>query len=184
MKTINLLPKARQQELRYETILHSLWIVISLSLASFAVVFLAQFGTKFYLQVEDVVIKGQVIQLKSQVDKQQNTDIKAKIQAANNLVSDYKNLSDSSPKWSKVVKAFAPLPPAGVRISTFTVDVEKKTVTIAGLAPTRELVIQLYNNILQDTADFSNIDYPLENVAQPANVAFHFTFKIKDNLYQ
>lgn len=184
MKTINLLPKIRQQELRYEIILRSLWVFISLSLASFVLVFLVQFGTKFYLQIEAGVIKGRVAQLRTQVNKQQNADIKARIQTLNNLASDYKNLADNSPKWSKVIKAFAPLPPAGIRVSSFTIDTQKKTVNITGLAPTRELVILLYNNILKDTANFSNIDYPLENVAQPTNINFHFTFKINDKLYK
>ncbi len=184
MKVINLLPKSRQQELRYEITLHSLWVLVGLSLTSFALVFLVQFATKFYLQIEAGVIKDEVAQLQAQVNKQQNNDIKAKIKVANDLVSDYKNLSDSSPKWSKVIKAFSVLPPAGVRIISFTIDTQKKTITITGFAPTRELVIQFYNNILQDTADFSDIDYPLENVAEATNNSFHFSFKINEGLYR
>ncbi len=184
MKTINLLPKTRQQELRYEIILHSLWVVVNLSLVSFILVFLAQFATKFYLQYEDNAIKQQVAQLQSQVNKQQNTEIKAKIAAVNNLVSDYLNLANSSPHWSKVIKAFAPLPPPGVKISTFTINPIQKTINITGLSPTRDLVIALYNNILRDTDDFYGIDYPLENVVNPVNVNYHFTFKIQDKLLQ
>jgi len=184
MKTINLLPKTRQQELRYEIILYSLWVVVSLSLVSFVLVFLVQFATKFYLQYQDNTIKQQVAQLQSQVNKQQNTEIKAKIEAVNNLVSDYLNLAKSSPHWSKVIKAFAPLPPPGIKISRFSIDPGQKMVAISGLSPTRELVILLYNNILQDTDDFYGIDYPLENVVNPVNVSFHFTFKIQDKLLQ
>jgi Tfp pilus assembly protein PilN len=184
MKIINLLPKTRQQELHYEVILHTLWVVVSLSLVSFVLVFLAQFGTKFYLQYEDNAIKQQVAQLQSQVDKQQNTEIKAKISAVNNLVSDYLNLAGSSPHWSKVIKAFAPLPPSGLKISTLSIDPNQDAVTITGLSPTRDLVILLYNNILNDTGDFYGIDYPLENVVNPVNVNFHFTFKIQNKLLQ
>jgi len=184
MKTINLLPKIRQRELRYEIILHSLWVIATLSLVSFALVFLVQFATKFYLQFEDNAIKQQVAELQSQVDKQQNTEIKSKIEAVNNLISDYLNLAGSSPQWSKVIKAFAPLPPSGLQISTFTIDPDQKSVDITGLSPTRDLVILLYNNILQDSNDFYDIDYPLENVVNPVNVSFHFTFKIQDKLLQ
>lgn len=184
MKTINLLPKTRQRELYYEIILHSLWVVVSLSLASFILVFLVQYATKFYLQFENDAIKQQVTELQSQVNKQQNTEIKAKIGAVNNLVSDYLNLANGSPYWSKIIKAFAPLPPPGLKISTFTVDPKNKTVSISGLSPTRELVILLYNNILQDQNNFYGIDYPLENVVNSVNVSFHFTFKIQDKLLQ
>lgn len=184
MKTINLLPKTKQQELRYEIILHGLWVVVSLSLLSFALVFLVQFATKFYLQYENYSIKDEVAQLQAQVNKQQNTEIKAKIEAVNNLVSDYQNLAGSSPHWSKVIKAFAPLPPAGLKISSFSIDSVNRTVNINGLSPTRDLVILLYNNILKDSNDFYGIDYPLENVANPVNVSFHFTFNIQDKLLQ
>ena len=148
MKLINLLPKTRQQELRYEVILHSLWVVVNLSLASFVLVFLVQFGTKFYLEYQNDAIKQQAAQLQSQVDKQQNTEIKAKIEAVNNLVSDYQNLANGAPHWSKVIKAFAPLPPQGLKISTFSINASQNTVSIVGLSPTRDLVIALYNNIL------------------------------------
>jgi hypothetical protein len=184
MKIINLLPKSRQRELRYEIILHSLWVVVSLSLISFILVFLVQFATKFYLQYQNDAIKQQVVQLQGQVNKQQNTEIKAKIEAVNNLVLDYLNLANGSPQWSKVIKAFALLPPDGLKISTFSIDPGNKTVSIAGLSPTRDLVILLYNNILQDTSDFYGVDYPLENVVNPVNVSFHFTFKIQDKLLQ
>jgi hypothetical protein len=184
MKTINILPKSRQQELRFEIILHSLWVVVNLSLVSFVLVFLVQFGTKFYLQYQNDAIKQQITQLQSQVNKQQNTEIKTQIQQANDLVSDYLNLAASSPHWSKVIKAFTPLPPAGLKISTLAIDPVQDTVTITGLSPTRDLVIQLYNNILQDTKDFYGIDYPLENVVNPVNVTFHFTFNIQKALLQ
>ena len=53
---------------------------------------------------------------------------------------------------------------------------------ISGYSPTRELVISLYNSILQDDQDFKNIDYPLENVAKAIDINFHFTFSIQDSL--
>lgn len=182
MNIINLLPKTRQQELRYESVLQSLWVVVSLSLASFVLVFLVQYATKFYLEYESNAIKQQESNLRSQVNKQQNAEIKSKIEAVNNLVSDYLNLYNGSPRWSKVIKAFAPLPPHGLKISTFAIDPVQKTVSIAGLSPTRDLVIVLYKNILQDSNDFYDLNYPLENVVSPINVSFHFTFKIQDKL--
>jgi len=184
MKTINLLPKNRQQELHYEVTLHALWVVVGLSLASFALVFLAQFATKFYLEIQAKNIKNQITLLQGQVDKQENAQVKAQVKAINDTVSDYKNLADASPKWSKVVKAFTNLPPDGVKINSFSVDIATKAVNITGIAPTRDLVIQLYNNILADPSEFYNIDYPLENIAKPANINFHFTFFVKDTLLQ
>ena len=182
MKLINLLPKSRQTELRYEATYHSLVVIFSLSLMSFGLVFISQFATKFYLEEKAKSLNGQIEQLKSQVDKKENADVKKKIKAVNDVISDFNNLATSSPKWSKVLKAFAPLPPSGVKISSLNIDLNKKTIMISGYSPTRELVISLYNSILQDDQDFKNIDYPLENVAKAIDINFHFTFSIQDSL--
>lgn len=184
MKTINLLPKSRQQELRYESLLHSLWVVFSLSLASFGLVFLAQFATKFYLQAEAKSLSAQISQTKDLVSKNQSSTIKQQIQNENNVISDYKNLADAAPKWSNALKAFASLPPAGVQINSLSMNSTDNSVNITGFSPTRDLVIQLYNNILQDNKDFYNIDYPLENLVNPVNVSFHFTFYMQPKLLQ
>ena len=184
MRIINLLPKSRQKELYFESILGGLWTLVVFSFLSFAAVFLVQFATKFYLEFEATSIKGQIKDLQVQVNKQENSDVKAQVKAANDLVSDYQNLVASSPKWSKLIKAFAPLSPSGLRINSFTVEPSTKTVHISGVSPTRELVIALYNNILQDKVDFSNIDYPLENIVQETNITFHFSFNYSDKLIQ
>jgi hypothetical protein len=55
-------------------------------------------------------------------------------------------------------------------------------VSITGFSPTRELVIQLYNNILQDNKDFYNVNYPFENLGKPTNVNFHFNFYLQSKL--
>lgn len=182
-KVINLLPKPKQKELHYDSMLHSLWTIVIWSCLSFAAVFAAQFATKFYLQLEGQVIHDQIIALQKEVDKQQNSDVKAKIAVANNLIKDYHKLAVASPQWSKIIKAFAPLPPAGIKINTFAVNTSNKSVVITGLSPTRDLVIMLYNTILADQKDFYGIDYPLENVVAPTNNSFHFTFYVQDSLW-
>ncbi len=182
MRIINLLPKPRQQELRYAALLHSLWQAVGWSFFGFILVFLAQFGAKFYLQLQNQLIASQITQLQQQVNKQENAQLKAQVKAANDIISDYSNLAAAAPNWSRVIKAFAPLPPPGVKINNFGINTSAKSINISGIAPTRELVILLYNNILADKADFYNIDYPLENIAQPVNNNFHFTFYIQDRL--
>ncbi len=184
MKNINLLPKLKQQDFHYEIILSGLWTVVILSLLSFALVILAQIGTKLYLQAQTTGIKNQISELQGQVNKQQNTDVKTKVKDVNNIINDYVNLEKTSPKWSKVVKAFVALPPAGIKINSFSVDAAAKAVNITGISPTRELVIALYNNILSDSKDFYKVDYPLENILDSKNVNFHFTFYVRDTLMQ
>ena len=174
MKTINLLPKLRQLELRYIAMLRSVWVVVMLSAASFAAVFLVQAGARLYLHAEAASIEKEIAELQEQVKKEENAKVKAQVKIANDLVSDYKNLADASPKWSK----------EGVRINNFAIDPLKKSVNISGFSATREAVIELYKNILADADNFFGIDYPLENVSKPANINFHFTFFVSNGLLQ
>lgn len=184
MRIINLLPKQRQQELRYEAIYRSLLSAFWISIVSFVVVFVLQFATKLYLQYRASQLQGSISRLTEEVNKQDNATLKQKITIINNSVTDFKNLNAQNPRWSNLIKAFVPLVPADVKISGLVVDDKTRTVEIAGIAPTREAVIALYNNIASDTAHFSNIDYPLENVAKPKNDNFHFTFRVQDAVLQ
>ncbi len=184
MRLINLLPKSRQHEIHYEAMLRGLWIFATMSIFSFALVFLIQLGTKFYLQIEAKVFATEITDLQGQVNRQENADLKSKIKTVNNTVSDFNKLAGASPKWSKVVEAFALLPPPGTRINSMVLDSGRKSITITGNADTRENVIQLYNNILEDSKNFYKIDYPLENVAKSTNINFHFTFLIQSQLLE
>ena len=91
MKTINLLPKPRQQELRYETMLRGILVIAALSLVSFGLVFLAQFGVKLYLQVQADSQKKEIADLQALINRQENAQVKARVKAVNDLISDYKN---------------------------------------------------------------------------------------------
>jgi hypothetical protein len=182
MKQINLLPKPRQEEIHYQSVLRGLYIIIAISIASFALVLFAQFGIKFYLGIEYKDTEYQIAQIKTQVDKKENSQIKDQISEINGKISDYKNLADSAPKWSKVLKAFSVLPPEGVKINSMSVDFRSKSIIINGFAPTRELVIAMYESVKKDTGHFNNIDYPLENVIKPKDIHFHFSFYINDSL--
>lgn len=182
MKTINLLPKLRQQELRDEAVLRTLFRVIQISVFSFLLVFLVQFGGNRYLSTKASDTAEKVKQLQQQVNKQENSKVKAQVEAINSVIANYKDLALVSPKWSKVVKAFTVLPPDDVVVSSMVIDFPKKSISIRGYSPTRELVIEFYNNILKDTKNFYNVDYPLENVASPKDINYHFTFFIHEEL--
>ena len=184
MKTINLLPKTRQEELRYENILHGIIVLIWLSAASFVLVFLAQFGAKLYIQGRTQNIQGSIQTLQSQISKQNNDALNGQITALNNTITDYASLTAGAPQWSRAIIALTPLPPAGVVINSFSADASTRQASITGFSPTRDLVIQLYNNIASDSKDFTNIDYPLENVVNPVKVTFHFEFTIQPTLLQ
>lgn len=182
MRIINLLPKIKQQDLRYEMVFHSIVRFFVLSGASFVLVLLALLGTRVYVKTQSAHIDQQTQAIKNFANKQENAQLRNQVKGVNTLMADFQTLSDATPRWSKVLLAFTPLVPQEVKIQTFSADFKKKQISIIGFSPTREAVIALYNNINKDDKDFFNIDYPLENVSKPQDISFHYTFSVKDEL--
>ncbi len=181
-KVLNLLPKDRQKELHFEDIFNRILIFCGLSVVTLILSTAALIGVRFILQSEAGQLKVDIDQLKTAVNKQENSELKAQIAKINNQIVDFKNLSDATPAWSKVILAFGKLIPQDVGITGFSADIDKKQVEISGFAKTREAVIELYNNINADKDNFANINYPFENVAKPKDLYFRFTFFIKPEL--
>lgn len=180
MKIVNLLPKSKQREFYYHKLFGSLKILFIISGATFVLVLLAQFGTKLYLEHELTTIQSTIDRIRLASNKEENANLKKKIQGINNQISDYTTLAGDAPKWSRVLEAFSKLVPEQVYIQNFVVDSIKRQVSISGFAPSRESVIALYNNIVADNKNFSNIDYPLDNVSKPTDVQFRFTFTVEE----
>ncbi len=153
-----------------------------MTIFSFLLATLVQFGTKAYLSGEQARLQSSIDQLKQFTNKEENSNLKAQILTLNDVVADYKILSSNLPKFSKVVREFAPLVPFGVEIDNMRIDSSQATVQITGFSPTREKVIQLYENIVASSQKFPNVNYPLENVAKPVDINFHFTFNINPEL--
>ncbi len=180
MKRMNLLPKQKQQELRYEQLFHSVTVALVLAATVLLLGIVVQLGVWTYFDRTQVSTIREIEALKQATDKTENAELKKQIRTVNNQVSDFTNLLKQTPQWSQVLDAFAAQVPGGVLIARFDADTEQSKIDISGFSPTREQVIELYNNINADKTHFKDIDYPLENVASPKNVKFKFTFYVQD----
>lgn len=182
MRRINLLPQSKQTELYYEDLYVGVTVAAILGVAALLLGVLAQVGVLVYLQRKEVSVIAQVADLQQQLDRSENAMLKQEIRQMNTVMADFESLATNSPRWSGVLKTFARLVPNGVLVSTLTADTATGEIVIAGYAPTREQVIELYNNINADKQNFKDINYPLENVARPTDVQFNFKFYIQDGV--
>lgn len=182
MKRINLLPEHKQSELYYENLFYSVSVAAGLGVVILLLGILAQVGTWVYLQQKEAKVIREVEELQQQVNRSENAQVKQKIKDINSTLTDFETLSMAAPRWSGVLESFAKLVPKNVLISNFTASSVDGEIEIRGFAPTRELVIELYNNINADKVHFKDINYPLENVAKPLNVQFSFRFYIQDGI--
>lgn len=180
MKIINLLPRHKQEELRYEQLFHSVSMAAGAAAAIMIAVLVCQIGVRLYLNYSARTLEAKTEAIRTSTDKTENNQLKEQIKLSNAQMNDYRTLAESIPNWSKVIMAFAATIPDGVSITSFTASLDTKKILINGQSPTREAVIQLYNNILADTKNFKDIDYPLENVAKPADVTFFYNFSVNE----
>ena len=182
MKKINLLPKPKQKELMYERLFHNILVAVVLASCILLSGVVVQLITWAYLERSQVSLIADIEWLKKSTDKTESAQVKQDIRLVNSQMKDFDQLAKAQPRWSVVLDAFAVQIPNGVQISEFTADSAKMRIDISGYSPTREQVIELYNNINADKDHFKDIDYPLENVAKPVDVKFHFSFFIKEGV--
>lgn len=182
MKRINLLPKLKQRELAHERTFYSVAIAVVIATVILLLGVLVQFGVSVFLNRTSVAVDAEIEQLKQVANKSENAEIKKQINEVNAQITDFTRLSRETPQWSRVISEFVKHVPAGVKITQFDATTEGQEITINGYSPTRDLVIDLYNNINADKANFRDINYPLENVTQPTNVRFFFTFFVVDGV--
>lgn len=180
MRRINLLPKEKQKQVRYESLFRSIIILIEVSAVTFLLVFIAQLLTWTYLKNYERVVLADIQRLQKSTNKEENTALKQKINIINNQIGDFQKLADQAPSWANVLRQLASNVPDNIKITSLTADSVTRKILIQGYSPTRESVIGLYTAINQDTEHFSDIDYPLENVSKPIDVPFHFEFKVKE----
>jgi Tfp pilus assembly protein PilN len=182
IKRTNLLPKDKLKELTYEHVLYSVTVAIVASVVILLLGLLVQFGVWFYLNKKMVSSDEEIGQLKISANKTEDAAIKEHINLVNAEIQDFTALSAATPQWSTVLAAFVKDVPQGIKISEFDADATKKQITITGYSPTRDAVIDLYNNLNADKEHFLNINYPLENVSKPTDVKFTYTFSIVDGV--
>ena len=182
MKRINLLPKLKQREISHEKVFYSVAVAVVIGVTILLLAVVAQFGVYLYLSSKVKSVDAEIEQLKRQANKTENADVKQRIKLANSQISDFTKLSSQTPQWADIISAFIKDIPQTVKITQFDANTEKQEIVISGYSPTRDLVIDLYNNLNSDKKYFKSINYPLENITQPTNVRFNFTFNVADGV--
>jgi Tfp pilus assembly protein PilN len=182
IKRINLLPKLKQEELSYERLFYSVAVAAVAGIVIILLAVVVQFGVFLYLERKAGSVETEIEQLKKLANKSENSAVKQQINLVNTQIEDFTKLSGVTPQWANVIAAFVKNVPPTVKISQFDANTDKAEINISGYSPTRDLVIDLYNNINTDKDHFKNINYPLDNVTQPTNVRFSFKFYVADGM--
>ncbi len=179
-KTINLLSPTIQRALQLRRWHRSLLRFYFFTGAVLCVTALIVGGAWWFLNITESRLRREAEEIQMRFAGKEVTDIKKQVKVLNAQITDYNQLAVAAPRWSRVLERLAQVAPPGLQVTSFTVDSNKRVATITGFSPTRDLVISLYNNLVQDTEYFEAVNYPLENVAKPANINFSYTFTVKE----
>jgi len=178
MRIINLLPKAEQTLIKQEKILSTGRRGVIYAYLTYGLLLLILIGTRIYMQQNLPKLDSLIQRDQDILSKQDNTNFKNAINLDNATINDYLTLAARNPTWSKVLEQFAKDVPPGVEVQNLNASTSNGKIAITGTAETRDAVLQLRRNIIADPL-FENIDLPLDNLQQPTNLQYHYTFFVK-----
>jgi Tfp pilus assembly protein PilN len=183
MKTINLLPKSEQKELKLELISQKLlvfWIVVIVSLLGF---FALTVGARFYLTSIIKETDKQIVENQKVLESSDYRDLQKEISTLNSNIKEIKNIESQHVYWSKALVELSNLIPPTMQLNQVTIDSASGKVTITGQAVDRESVIGLWASVIKSEY-FKNIDFPLSNLEKAKNANFNYTFYVNKDKFK
>lgn len=175
MKTINLLPKREQKEIRLGFLfnyLKNFWLVVIISLL---IVFLLALALKIYLAATIKQTQQAIAQAQNLLASSDNQKVQNEVLALNDDINTIKNLRLQHYYWSNALEELANLMPADFEINILTFDRATGKVDLTGTAKNRPSIIDFWG-AMHKTDYFRQINFPLTNLEKANDVPFTFTF--------
>jgi Tfp pilus assembly protein PilN len=176
---LNLLPpnsKLRVRDRAYLIVTKNTVIVL---LVLIVVNSVAITGLKYYLEYRTGAIENEIESLK---DSQSNTQSLNEAIAFVNQKSSYlKTINDDYIMWSERILDMTQEIPAGITMTTISIDNQAKILALAGKAATRDDLLA-YKKQLEKLTYFTNIDLPITNLTTQTDIVFQITATINNDL--
>ncbi len=166
MISLNLLPPAQKANLRYDHTYLYLRYVVSVVLVATVVIAGILLGARLLLQnhyLELLTSSSLVNEHNRGVDRE-ISDLNQKLKQARTIQADFV-------KWSGVLVSLAQTIPPNVQISYLNIEQNSKTVSLSGVAQTRDDYLKLKSN-LEALPYLANVSAPFSSILKPTNVKF------------
>jgi Tfp pilus assembly protein PilN len=184
MRSINLLPKDAQRDVRLQFVAKQLlmfWIWVLISVIAFLVLTLV---ARIYLAQQKTGIESAISQQRETLKSSNNELLKQQVSSINSQTATIKNLSGQHYYWAEAFVDLANRIPADMQADLISLDRTTGKVEIQGMSGTRSSVLQFWSN-MHKSAFFKDIDFPLSNLDQATNDSYTFTFYLNpDQLKQ
>ncbi len=178
MKTINLLPKAEQKEIKLELIAHQLlnfwfWIVGSMLL-----LFALSLITSVQLRTSIADTELEIIKSKEALSSATNQQLERQVVNLNSEIDKVKLLRSQHYYWSNGLIELANILPSDMVIDLLFLDRASGKVDVSGIAEDRESVLKFWSD-MHKSKYFKDINFPLPNLERAFDTSFSFSFYIK-----
>lgn len=173
---INLLPTKEKKELKLCILERNIIIfgsflisIILFLIICLVIIYLALFLTQSKIKQSNILFSQA-----QELEKQVNVLNKELSGFINQRLEHINQIEKEKIYWSQVLEKLAEIIPKNTYLALLEID---EKVKIGGHAKTRDDVL-LFQKILEQEEQFTEIDSPLSNFVKQKNVDFHFSFKI------
>lgn len=176
MRYLNLLPKTEKEALKLKWQTKRIYFLGG----GLFLVFLLFIGQLWSLKVilfsQLQVLEKEVQDIYQGEELAQVVILEDQIKLFNDSLALIRKINQDKPIWSQVLIKLSQLLPPDTRLSRVQFSSETKS-SISGWAKTRQDLLKLKEN-LEQSPEFSELEYPLSSLLQPENINFHFKFTL------
>ncbi|OGM12693.1 hypothetical protein A3A76_04230 [Candidatus Woesebacteria bacterium RIFCSPLOWO2_01_FULL_39_23] len=173
--TINLLPEPVVKKYEKKRLNLQIWSLLMLVTLMVVASFLTTLGSYIYMTQQISSQKSKVVNVVTANTK--NKDASMKIKAVNDNTDKVMKILSLSTPPQEAFNAIYKSKPAGVTLSSYRVDLEKNTISIAGISATRDDLIAFKQEI-EKSGVFGKVTLPLAafEVQNDLNFSLNFTY--------
>jgi Tfp pilus assembly protein PilN len=173
MLALNIIPEELKKEMVLKKLIRSTRIVLVLLSASTLIYTVILFGSRIILEGHRKDISTQNIIVTK------NTDNYSKqVKEINKQVSAIATIQQNNIYWSPLIKSLFNNIPDDIKLSRVNFNKPDSSLTIAGIAGTRNSLINL-RQYLENNSNFSVASFPVQNLIEKQNISFDIKLQIK-----
>lgn len=172
---MNLLPIEQIRRIRllisYQSIIFSGFILILLIL--FLILFLG--GFLIFLNSKYQAVEKEIIIEQSRVIQTETVrGIERKVNELNNQLSELRRAQVRQSNFYQILENIYQKILIGIQVQSLDID-KNNRITVTGYAANRETLLNI-KEILENSSEYKDIDFPLSNLVSPKDINFRFSF--------
>lgn len=173
MITLNIIPNEIKKELKLKglfALMKNILNILTILIAFYSIIFLCG---KLILNIYFTnIIQESNLLIKKTEDKT------GKIREINTQINSVEKIQAESKSWTNMLLAITELMGEQIKLNQLKLDSVNNTISFTGRSASREDLIQLKNQ-LEQSPNFSEVNFPIKNLFEKENINFEINAKIK-----